>query len=188
MARELIKLIICNTMINQYSHSQENYVMTYISLAGNYRDDDTAAGCLLTSPAQSHSGQVSTYQPRTITQRPGVYLLASPTQSHSGRVSTYQPRTITQRPDVYLPAPHNHTAAGCLLTSPAQSHSGQVSTYQPRTITQRPGVYLPAPHNHTAAGCLLTSPAHQHFGNIFNTRHQLRRPKRSIVHVVVTHV
>ena len=34
---ELIKPIICNTKINQYSHSQGNYIMTYISLAGNYR-------------------------------------------------------------------------------------------------------------------------------------------------------
>ena len=27
---ELIKLNICNTMINQYSHIQGNYIMTYI--------------------------------------------------------------------------------------------------------------------------------------------------------------
>ena len=26
---KLMKLIICNTMINQYSHSQGNYIMTY---------------------------------------------------------------------------------------------------------------------------------------------------------------
>ena len=35
---QLIKLIICNTMINLYSHSQGNYIMTYISLACNYRN------------------------------------------------------------------------------------------------------------------------------------------------------
>ena len=34
---ELMKLIICNTMINQYSHSQGNYIMTCISLACNYQ-------------------------------------------------------------------------------------------------------------------------------------------------------
>ena len=33
---ELIKLIICNTMINQYSHSEGNYIMTYISLPCHY--------------------------------------------------------------------------------------------------------------------------------------------------------
>ena len=30
--------VICNTMINQYSHSQGNYIMTYISLAFNYQN------------------------------------------------------------------------------------------------------------------------------------------------------
>ena len=34
---KLIKLIICNSMINQYSNSQGNYIMTYISLACSYR-------------------------------------------------------------------------------------------------------------------------------------------------------
>ena len=34
---ELIKQIIYSTMIDQYSHSQGNYIMTYISLACNYR-------------------------------------------------------------------------------------------------------------------------------------------------------
>ena len=34
---ELIKLIIYSTMIDQYSHSQGNYIMTYISLTCNYR-------------------------------------------------------------------------------------------------------------------------------------------------------
>ena len=34
---ELVKLIICNTTINKYSNSQGNYIMTYISLACNYK-------------------------------------------------------------------------------------------------------------------------------------------------------
>ena len=34
---KLIKQIIYSTMIDQYSHSQGNYIMTYISLACNYR-------------------------------------------------------------------------------------------------------------------------------------------------------
>ena len=34
---ELIKQIIYSTMIDQYSHSQGNYIMAYISLACNYR-------------------------------------------------------------------------------------------------------------------------------------------------------
>ena len=34
---ELIMQIIYSTMIDQYSHSQGNYIMTYISLACNYR-------------------------------------------------------------------------------------------------------------------------------------------------------
>ena len=34
---ELIKQIIYSTMIDQYSHSQGNYILTYISLACNYR-------------------------------------------------------------------------------------------------------------------------------------------------------
>ena len=34
---ELIKQTIYSTMIDQYSHSQGNYIMTYISLACNYR-------------------------------------------------------------------------------------------------------------------------------------------------------
>ena len=34
---ELIKQIIYSTMKDQYSHSQGNYIMTYISLACNYR-------------------------------------------------------------------------------------------------------------------------------------------------------
>ena len=35
---ELIKQIIYSTMIDQYSHKQGNYIMTYISLACNYRN------------------------------------------------------------------------------------------------------------------------------------------------------
>ena len=35
---ELIKQTIYSTMIDQYSHSQGNYIMTYISLACNYRE------------------------------------------------------------------------------------------------------------------------------------------------------
>ena len=34
---ELIKQIIYSTMIDQYSHSQGNHIMTYISLACNYQ-------------------------------------------------------------------------------------------------------------------------------------------------------
>ena len=33
LAYELMKLIVYNTMINQYSHSQGNYIVTFISLA-----------------------------------------------------------------------------------------------------------------------------------------------------------
>ena len=34
---ELMKQIIYSTMIDQYSHGQGNYIMTYISLACNYQ-------------------------------------------------------------------------------------------------------------------------------------------------------
>ena len=46
---ELIKQIIYSTMIDQYSHSQGNYIMTYISLACNYRKIFSKIGVVINS-------------------------------------------------------------------------------------------------------------------------------------------